>query len=143
MSPMLRALPLILAMPAMAQDLAELPEDQPLPPGVAITLKASLQPDDLLDRVRRWQGDLVGDAMPDQIVQAAIATGGGNAVYLRHWIFQASDQGFLPVQMLDLPSGIISARRDGGDLVLQLYKYLPDDPRCCPSGQEEMRLPLD
>lgn len=132
-----------LASPVLAQELTELAEDQPLPPAVEIALHDALQPDEVLDLVRRWQGDLIGDAAPDLVVQAAIATGGGNAVYLRHWIFEARGQDFVPWQELTLPDGIKSGRRDGSNLVLQLYKYLPEDPSCCPSAEEELRLPLN
>ena len=127
---------------ARGQDLVELSEQDAMPGSIATALQAELSADEVLDRVRRWQGDLVGDATADQIVQAAIATGGGNAYYLRHWIFQADARGFVPVQEIVLPDGIISARREGSDLVLTLYLSLPEDPRCCPSGQQEVRLPL-
>jgi hypothetical protein len=132
----------VLAAPALAQDLTELPEDQPLPPSVATVLAGAVQADEVLDRVRRWQGDLTGDATPDQLVQAAIATGGGNAVYLRHWIFAGQGQDFAPVLQMNLARGIKSASRDASGLLVTLYKLLPDDPMCCPSGEETVIIPL-
>lgn len=141
------SLALFLAMPvlpALAQDMTELAADQPLPASVATLLQSTLQPDEALDLVRLWQGDLIGDPAPDLLVQAAISfTGGGNAFVLRHWIFVAQGTDFAVAQTLTLPDGIKSAARDGRDLVLQLYAYEPADPQCCPSGQTEMRLPLD
>lgn len=93
-------------------------------------MQSTLHNGELLDRVRRWQGDLVCDATPDQVVQAAIAfAGGGTAVFLAHWVFEGRGQDFVLSQTMDLPGGIRSARRDGATLVLQLYK--------------EIRLPLN
>ena len=128
--------------PAAAQVLSELPEDQAVPPSIEAGINASLQSGEILDLVRRWQGDLVGDAEPDQVVQAAIAVGDGNAAFLRQWIFERRGDDYVALPPLDLPNGIKAARREGQDLVLTLYKALPEDPLCCPSAEEEVRVPL-
>ena len=133
----------VLGAPAHSQDLTEIPEDLRLPTSIEATLNGTLEAGDVLDRIRRWEGDLVGDPGPDQVVQAAISVGGGNAIYLRQWIFERRGKGFVPLRQLDLADGIKAARRDGHDLVLLLYKTLPDDPLCCPSGEEVVRVPLN
>ena len=133
----------VLGAPAFSQDLTEIPENLRLPTSIKATVNSTLETGEVLDRIRRWEGDLVGDKAPDQVVQAAIAVGGGNAIYLRHWIFERRGQGFVPFRQLDLANGIKAARRDGRDLVLMLYMALPEDPLCCPSGEEEVRVPLN
>jgi hypothetical protein len=128
---------------ALAQELPELPEAEPLPPTIEASLLGTLASDEILDRVRRWEGELYGDATPDQLVQATIAfKGGGNAYYLRHWIFVGAGDGYSIMIPITLDNGLRSVRLDGGDLVLTTYKYLDGDPNCCPSGSATVRMPL-
>ena len=134
---------LLTTLPATAQEMTALDEALPLPGDIHAVLDASLASDQLLDRVKRWEGDLTHDGAPDQLVQAAIAfQGGGNAVILRHWIFTAEGNGFRPLQELELPHGVISATLTGAGLDLRLYKAMDGDPSCCPSGEEALTLPL-
>ena len=138
-------LPLLIlsALPAMAEEMAEIDESLPLPGDIQAVLEASLASDEMLDRVRRWQGDLNADGAPDQLVQAAIAfQGGGNAVVLGHWLFLADGNGFAPLRALELPHGVIAASVSEGALQLRLYKALDGDPTCCPSGEESLTIPL-
>ena len=131
----------LLPVPAFAQ---ELPEVDMVPPGVMAAVLAAADLGEIVDRVRLWQGDLNGDAQPDLVVQAAYANqGGGNAVWLRQWIFAASGAGYDAVRTLDLPDGIKAVRRAGADLVVTTYSFQPGDPRCCPTGQAETRVALD
>ena len=140
--PKLAVLMMLFGAPAIAQVLPEVPEDQAMPPSIEAAITASLHSGEVLDLVRRWQGDLVGDAKPDQVVQAAVGVGGGNALLLRQWIFERRGEDYVALPPLELPNGIKAARREGQDLVLTLYKALPEDPLCCPSDEEEVRVPL-
>ena len=135
--------PFVWALPAMAQEMTPLDESLALPGDIQAVLDASLATDQLLDRVRRWEGDLTGDGAADQLVQAAVAVqGGGNAVTLRHWLFAAEGNGFSPMKGLDLPHGVIAATRIAGALELRVYKALDSDPSCCPSSEETLTIPL-
>ena len=134
---------LLTTLPAAAQEMTEIPEETTVPPSIEATLQAAGGTDQYLDRVRRWQGDLLGDSAPDQVVQAAFGfSSGGNAVILHQWVFESRGAEFVVIQDLSLQGGIKSATRDGSDLVLTLYKLLPDDPMCCPSGEEQQRIAL-
>jgi len=134
------ALLCLLPCAAMAQDLTEVTPSA----AMATVLPPLLSEPMLFDGARVWQGDLTGDGLPDLLVQGAFSfPEGGNAWVLHHWIFAAQPGGgHLPWRRLDLPGGIEVARREGGQLVLRLRSYAPNDPRCCPSRLEEMRFGL-
>jgi hypothetical protein len=104
------------ALMAYSQDLREVPETEAVPASVAASIEASTSPDEFQTGLRRWEGNMVGDATPDYLVEAWFSPVGGNAFYPRHYIFIA--------------------------LVFTLSTYLPSDARCCPSGVETLRMPL-
>ncbi|MBT9243965.1 LppP/LprE family lipoprotein [Gemmobacter fulvus] len=125
----------LLASPALAQELVEVSD-------IPATVSADLAAPDTPDYVRAWSGDLTGDGLADLLVQAAYPMGGGNAAMLAHVIYQAEGTGFTRLREMTLPQGIKSARREGTDLVVTMFRYLPEDPHCCPSGEDDLRLPL-
>jgi hypothetical protein len=132
-----------LASPALAQEMRQIPDSDPIPEAISASIQAGLSPDELLDSIRRWEGNLVGDATPDQLVQAAFSMNGGNGVFVRHWIFSGAPGGFTSYFPVELPGGILSAAIDGNDLVITVARLLDGDPRCCPSGTEVHRMPLN
>ncbi|OYX25385.1 MAG: hypothetical protein B7Z10_06435, partial [Rhodobacterales bacterium 32-66-7] len=104
------ALALALSPPVHAQSLTELSAEAPMPPEIMASLTDQLAEDEVLDFVRRWEGDITGDAIPDQLVQAAmVGKEGGNAWWLRHYIFIGGEGGFPAFFPLNLDDGIISA----------------------------------
>lgn len=142
-SSVVAALLCALAPAALAQDLPLLPENAPHHAEVEANLLAQLEDGLILDGFRRWQADLVGDAEPDQLVQAVIAFEGGNGYFYAHYIFVGSAgrlSAFFPIQ---LNGPITAVRLEGRTLVFTLSTYRDGDPRCCPSGVEVQRMPLD
>lgn len=127
--------------PALAQDPAQdLTRIDQLPPAALSHLSITATPDFSLG----WEGDLDGDGDADLLAQAAYPAGeGGNAAVLRQMLLRREGEGYSLWREVALPEGIKSARREGRDLALTLYQYLPDDPHCCPSGETPFRLPLD
>lgn len=127
---------------ARAGALPEVPDSRPIEPAVSASIRAGMASDEMLQGIRRWEGNLVGDATPDYLVEAFFSPIGGNAVYPRHWIFIAAPEGFTSFFPVELPGSIISAAIEGNALVITLSTYRPTDPRCCPTGVEVVRLPL-
>lgn len=133
----------LLASPVAAQELRALPEDQPLHMAEQVVIDAAAAEDERFEMARVWEGDFLGGAEPDHLLQAAYSVGGGNAVILRHWLMEGRADELTVLQELSLPDGVKSARREGDELVLVVYKLLPADPACCASGEEEFRFPLN
>lgn len=94
------------------------------------------------DRTRIWVGDFTGDDIADAIEQTAYAYSSGNAVVLVHRIYTGNGRGFSYYNTVALPGGIESALFGRGIIDLTLFKALPQDPRCCPSGRETVRLQI-
>jgi hypothetical protein len=128
---------------ALAQELRQFPPDAPLPTVIEASLIAQLDENDFLQGASRWEGNLAGDTTPDQLVQAAYSPKGGNGVYLMTWVFVGAADGFSSMVPLEINGGITSARIEGKALVLTTNTYLPTDARCCPSGTEVTRVPLN
>lgn len=128
---------------AAAQGLRVVPESEPVPAAVQASVEASMASDEVLNGIQRWEGNLVGDATPDYLVQAWFSPVGGNAFYPRHWIFIASPDRFEAFFPLELTGSITAAAVEGNALVLTLSTYLANDARCCPSGVEIVRMPLN
>jgi hypothetical protein len=126
-----------------AQVMREVPDSEPMPSAVSASIEASMDPEEILNGIRRWEGNLVGDATPDYLVEASFSPVGGNAFYPRHYIFIASPDRFEAFFPIELPGSIISAGIEGNALVVTVSTYLPSDARCCPSGVEVVRLPLN
>jgi hypothetical protein len=137
------ALCLAMADPTLAQDMREVPDSERMPDEVSASIRASMASDEVLNGIRRWEGNLVGDATPDYLVEASFSPVGGNAFYPRHWIFIASLDRFEAFFPIELPGSIISAGTEGNALVITVSTYLNTDPRCCPSGVEVVRMPLN
>lgn len=127
----------LLPLPAPAQELSPV---EPLPAAALALLSETGAP----EHSTGWQGDLDGDGDADLLAQGAYTTGdGGNAATLKQMLLRAEGEGYSLWREIVLPEGVKSARLEAGALILTLYKYLPDDPHCCPSGEEPFRLPLD
>jgi hypothetical protein len=143
MRPVLAVL-LCLGLPSAlwSQDLRAVSQDVPLPPAVVTTLAATVAEDEILDLVLRWEGDLAGDTTPDLLVQAAYGAKGGNAIFLRHWIFIGAGDSFGAYFPITLAGSIQTARIEGSDLVISVSSYRDGDARCCPSGTDLHRFPL-
>lgn len=136
-------LPLLAATPALSQALRELPETEPVPVTISASVSASLYPDENLEGIRRWEGNLVGDATPDLLVEAVLSPVGGNAIYARHWIFIGGPGGYGSYFPIELPGTLLTAGIDRNALVVTVPRLLPGEPRCCPTGVEAYRLPLN
>lgn len=136
-------LALLLTTAATAQELLVVPDTEPVPQAVSTSVAASMASDEVLNGITRWEGNIVGDATPDYLVEASFSPVGGNAFYPRHWIFIASPDGFEAYFPLELPGSIISAAIAGNALVITVSTYLDNDARCCPSGTEVIRMPLN
>lgn len=135
---------LILTSPAAyAEALRMVPETEAMPAEVSSSIEAGMDPNEMLTGINRWEGNLAGDATPDYLVEAWFSPVGGNAFYPRHYIFIASLDRFEAFFPLELPGSISAAAVEGNALVLTLTTYLPNDPRCCPSGVEVVRMPLN
>jgi hypothetical protein len=130
------------ALMAYSQDLREVPETEAVPASVAASIEASTSPDEFQTGLRRWEGNMVGDATPDYLVEAWFSPVGGNAFYPRHYIFIANPDGFDAFFPIQLPGSIIAVAIEANALVFTLSTYLPSDARCCPSGVETLRMPL-
>lgn len=128
---------------AFAQELQRFPETAPLPSAIETAILGELDPSDIFHGASRWEGNLAGDQTPDQLVQAAFSPNGGNGVFVLTWIFVGKGSGFSAMVPVDISNAISSAARDGNDLVVTMTTLLPDDPRCCPTGIEVMRVPLN
>ncbi len=128
---------------ASAQELRAVPDSEPMPEAVSASVEATMNPDEALNGIRRWEGNIIGDATPDYLVEASFSPVGGNAFYPRHWIFIASPDRFESFFPIELPGSIISAAVEGNALVITVSTYLDNDPRCCPSGTEVVRMPLN
>ena len=137
------ALLLMTSPAAFAQALRMVPETEAMPAEVTSSIEAGMYSDEILNGINRWEGDLVGDATPDYLVEAWFSPVGGNAFYPRHYIFIASQDRFESFFPIELPGSISAAAIEGNALVLTLTTYLPNDPRCCPSGIEVVRMPLN
>lgn len=131
------------ALMALSQDLREIPETEPLPATISASVQAGLATDDILHGISRWEGNLAGDANPDQLVQAAYSPNGGNGVYVFHWIFIGSPDGFQTFFPIEIAGSITTAAIESNALVVTVPRLLPGEPRCCPSGSEVIRLPLN
>jgi hypothetical protein len=143
MRPILFALALVVVPGiVMAQSLREIGEAEPMPDGMLASLALDLEEDLIIDGVQRWEGDLAGDATPDQLVEVTVAYRGGNAYFFTHWIFIGEGNGFPKMFPIDLGGGLQSVSIDGNDLVAVSYAYRDGDARCCPSGTEVTRIPL-
>ena len=137
------ALLLLSPLPSQAQALRELPETEPVPATVSASVGASLYPDENLEGLRRWEGNLVGDATPDLLVEAVLSPVGGNAIYARHWIFIGGPGGYGSFFPIELPGTLLTAGIERNALVVTVPRLLPGEPRCCPTGVEAYRLPLN
>lgn len=137
------ALSLLAATAAQSQTLPELPQGEPIPETILNSVRASLDGSENLEGIRQWEGNLVGDATPDQLVEAVLSPVGGNAIYARHWIFIGSPGGFASFFPIDLPGTLLTVAIDRNALVVTVPRLLPGEPRCCPTGIETYRLPLN
>ena len=127
---------------AFAQSLREVADAEQIPAAISSSIQASMDQNELLHGIRRWEGNLVGDATPDLLVEAFFSPVGGNAVYPRHWIFVGAPSGFSAFFPVELPGSILSAGIEGNAMVITVSTYLDTDARCCPSGVEVIRMPL-
>lgn len=128
---------------ALTQTLQEIPNSEPVPKAVSASVSASLFADENLEVIRRWEGNLVGDATPDLLVEAVLYPTGGNAIYARHWIFIGTAGGFASYFPIEIPGTIMTAGIESNALVVTLPRLLPGEPRCCPTGVEAFRMPLN
>lgn len=128
-------------LPALAQEIAPA---EPAPSVFEEYLSTHAPAGEVVDLVRAWPVDADGRAPTDYLVQSAYASaGGGNAYWLRHFIFVARPDGaFQPVEIPEMTSGIKAVRQQPGGLALVLYEYLDGDARCCPTGTSEVLLDL-
>ncbi len=131
-----------LASAAFAQELTPLPEGAPLAAEVEANLLPLLPENRFIDGFVRWQADLVGDAHPDQLVQAVIGYDGGNGYSFEHYIFIGNATGFSAFFPITLNGPISAVRLEDQALVFTLSTYIDGDARCCPSGTEVLRMPL-
>ena len=89
-----------------------------------------------------WQADFDGDQHPDWLVEAVYSYVGGNGYITDHFVFGNTGDGFRALGRLDLENAIKSVDITDDVLTLTLYKYIGDDPRCCPSGETRLRYGL-
>lgn len=134
---------LSLASAAGAQGLREVPESEAVPAAISASVEAAFTADDVLHGISRWEGNLVGDATPDQLVEAAFSPNGGNGVFVNHWIFVGASGGFSSYFPIELPGSILTAAIEGNDLVITVPRLLPGEARCCPTGTAVHRMPLN
>lgn len=97
---------------------------------------------ELFDSARAWEVDLEGDGTTEWLVQAAYPFRGGNAVYVRTYLFDGADAGFGTSANIGLDRSLKRVERDGNVLNLVIYELLDNDPRCCPSGESTRTLTI-
>ena len=97
---------------------------------------------ELFDSAAAWEIDLEGDGTTEWLVQAAYPFPGGNAVYVRTYLFDGADQGYGESADIGLDRSLKRVERSGRDLSLVIYEMLPNDARCCPSGESTRTLSI-
>lgn len=86
-------------------------------------------------------GDVTGDGTEDAVAfLSCAAASGGNLAISNVLVVEATGDG--PRQVGSAIDGS-SPRLEESAVVVQRYEYLPDDPRCCPSINSEVRLRWD
>lgn len=122
----------IIAGQALAQ---EVPEVQ-VPPGVEALMAGTVEPGDQLAAVSGWAVDADGDGDLDLIVEVASNPIGGNAVWVVPYILRNTGGAYEIAAKLNVNGWISGLRIEGDALTITTQTYLPNDPRCCPSGTE-------
>jgi hypothetical protein len=123
---------LLIAAPAMAQELPEVP----LPPGVAALMATTVAEGDQLQGVTAYAVDADLDGDPDLIAEVASSPIGGNAVWIQSYILRNAGGTYEIAAPLDINGFINSLRLDGTVVTITSTTYLDGDPRCCPTGTE-------
>lgn len=90
---------------------------------------------ELFDGAAGWEVDLEGDGTTEWLVQAAYPFRGGNAVYVRTYLFDGADKNFGARADIGLNRSLKRVERAGRDLHLVIYELRDNDPRCCPTGE--------
>lgn len=114
-----------------------IPETQDIPGAITAQMSA----EGLLDGMSGWSFDIDNDGDADWFIQAAYSSGGNSVNFIRR-VYRTERGGFMPVQDLDLIGGIKEVRLEGRVVVITLYRLMPNDARCCPSGLSEARFQL-
>ncbi|WP_375173494.1 hypothetical protein [Pseudooceanicola sp.] len=97
---------------------------------------------ELFDGVSGWPVDLEGDGTMEWLVQAAYPFKGGNAVYVRTYLFDGEDTGYGASADIGLDRSLKRVEQVDGNLHLVIFELLDNDPRCCPSGESTRILTI-
>lgn len=86
-----------------------------------------------------FYSDFSGDGIADALVMTYTSTpGGGNAIGAYHTLFRAEGNGFRFIgevqRLFGFPKRIVTWR--AGYIEIMMTDLLPEDARCCPSGEK-------
>jgi len=129
----------LLALPALAGPLLQ--TDAPEPIRAALAAEAQAE-GALLEGAIGWELDLEGDGTTEWLVQGIYPFIGGNAVYVRTFLYDGADTGFATRAEVDLPRSLKAVAQDGPTITLTLYELKQGDPRCCPTGESYRTLTI-
>lgn len=97
---------------------------------------------ELFDGAAGWEIDLEGDGTTEWLVQGVYPFRGGNSFYVRTYLFDGADHDFGTRADIGLDRSLKRVERTGRDLSLVIYELLPNDARCCPSGESVRTLAI-
>ncbi|MGR3322654.1 MAG: hypothetical protein ACU0DK_12045 [Pseudooceanicola sp.] len=129
----------LLPAPALAADVAL---GTPPPPIADALTREAQRNGEAIDGIAAWELDLEGDGTTEWLVQGVYPYTGGNAVYVRTYLFDGADQGYAASADIGLDRSLKRVEQDGRVITLVLFEMLAGDARCCPSGESYRTLTI-
>lgn len=124
-----------LMLSAVALPAQTVPELAEVPPQIQADAASQGQ----VDRMRAWPVLWNDDRLMDLWVQVAYATG-GNAVSLVQYVYTGTPDGYVRAAQSTDMRGVKRITQTDAGLDVTFYTMRPGDPRCCPSGEETLRI---